>query len=100
MIENNNLKNEDLALLEEIDRISKYTEPIQNKRESKADVYYYETENNEIVTLNLDKARITNLPESIGDLLWLKTLSLAGNMITVLPDSIKNLSSLKTLDLI
>ncbi|MFX1258026.1 MAG: hypothetical protein ACFFAN_09210, partial [Promethearchaeota archaeon] len=96
MIENT-LKKEDLAFLEELDRLSQFKDPIQNKKEREAEFYYYEVENNEIVTLNLDDARITNLPESIGNLVALRTLSLKGNMDIHLPESIKNLKSLKTL---
>ena len=56
MTENLNLKDDDIALLEELDRISQFQDPIQNKAESDAEYYYYEVENNEIVTLNLDNA--------------------------------------------
>jgi len=49
--------------------------------------------------LNLEWFRLTNLPDSIGNLSSLKRLYLSNNLLTALPDSIGNLISLQGLDL-
>jgi internalin A len=44
-------------------------------------------------------ARLTELPEEILDLLWLKALHLSGNHLSSLPETIARLPNLTTLDL-
>jgi len=97
MTEQYMLKEEDKVFLEELNKRSKLNTPIRCKNETPAQSLYYEVENNEIVDLNLDHSRITELPKSIGNLLSLRTLSLVGNNMTSLPKSIKNLKALRTL---
>ena len=46
-----------------------------------------------------DSAKLTELPESLGQLSQLQTLSLSGNQLTTLPESLGQLSQLQTLSL-
>jgi len=45
-----------------------------------------------------DEAKLTELPESIKKLTWLKKLDLSGNNLSILPDWIDAFSKLESLD--
>ncbi|WP_378185933.1 Ig-like domain-containing protein [Aquimarina sp. W85] len=56
-------------------------------------------DNNNIIELELKRKNLTSIPESIGNLTKLSTLSLAQNQLTSMPNSITELVNLKGLDL-
>ena len=59
----------------------------------------YKVKNNHIVKLWLSYSNISYLPESIGNLRFLKKLHLSHSNLTHLPESVGNLKFLKILDL-
>ncbi len=59
----------------------------------------YKIKNNHVVKLWLSYSKITNIPDSIGNLKFLKELHLRHCNVKFLPESIGNLKSLKILDL-
>jgi hypothetical protein len=50
-------------------------------------------------SLNLSDKKLTNLPESFGNLTNLDDLLLSNNMLTILPESFRNLTNLSKLNL-
>ena len=59
----------------------------------------YKDKNNHVIELWIPTISLTNLPDSIGNLKFLKTLNLNGCGLKYLPESIGNLKNLKILDL-
>src|SRR5450759_161124 len=51
------------------------------------------------VQWNKDSEKLTELPESLGQLTQLQTLNLSGNQLTVLPEWLAQLKLLQTLNL-
>jgi Leucine-rich repeat (LRR) protein len=60
---------------------------------------YFLNSNNQVVGLNLDDCRLTELPEVVCGFKFLQGLSLFGNQLTSLPESIGNLTALTDLNL-
>lgn len=65
----------------------------------KADVLQFilRSKQKKATTLDLSNKGITELPDEIGDITWIKTLNLSYNNITFLPSSICNLVNLEKL---
>ena len=70
------------------------------------DIAYFSTEAKILVTrllrtnsLNLSKMKLTELPESIGQLTQLQSLDLSDNQLTALPESLGQLTQLQYLNL-
>ena len=57
------------------------------------------TENNHIIEIGLRNCYLSNLPQSIGSLKFLKRFDLGYNQFTTLPESIGNITSLQNLNL-
>lgn len=77
---------EEKNFIEDIQKISK-EDPI------------LEVENGHIISLSLEEFYLESLPESIGNLQWLKILRLRNNDLMELPRSFQNLTALEVLDL-
>ncbi len=99
MIENSELNPGEQKILNEIGDLSRISgSPCDFKgKEKKGNTYYYEAENGNVWDLNLNSAGLEQLPDNIGDLKSLKSLTLRGNKLTELPESIGNLIDLEYL---
>lgn len=63
------------------------------------DEAHFDAEGGHITSLNICNRELTSLPASVGNLSFLRGLTLRYNSLAVLPDSICNLRDLTTLDL-
>ena len=63
------------------------------------DIIGVQIDGNNIIELGLYNCGLNNLPESVGNLIFLQTLNLGSNNLKFIPESIGNLSSLKELHL-
>lgn len=76
-----------------VDKIRWDEEIEQGKSLTTLQIGYVE-KNDHVIQLGLSDCKITNLPDSIGDLEYLETLDLVHNYITEIPPSISNLKRL------
>lgn len=70
----------------------------RNEAYRKAEVMIEEARRSGATSLDLSGMKLTELPESVGQLTQLQSLNLSGNQLTALPEALSRLTRLQTLD--